>query len=252
MVTERKKKTVLPQRYEDEIIIEGSPGVVKKNNKKNSRTNPSTSTSTSSSSSSSSSCSSSGRQAPTLPHHHPSSHLTESPHHRPSRLTESPHHPSDRLTAPSPPSPPPVDSKAMAVPRVGNQCRNSDEQAAGVKGISGTAAAKMSPLKERLAAIEEIAATIQNWQQAEKVEYERCVTDLASQVSRAVALQQLMKSEVEKLQQRVVDLENHNKAMTTMIIPTLVSSVPFLFVRLTHKCALQAGKTNICLSSKSS
>lgn len=81
----------------------------------------------------------------------------------------------------------------------------------------------LSPLRERLAAIEELTTSLQSWQTTEKTEYEKCVSDLANQVSRAVALQQMMKSEVEKLQQRVVDLENHNKAMATMIIPTLVS-----------------------------
>ncbi|CAL8069649.1 unnamed protein product [Orchesella dallaii] len=80
----------------------------------------------------------------------------------------------------------------------------------------------LSPLRERLAAIEELTTSLQSWQLTEKTEYEKCVSDLANQVSRAVALQQLMKSEVEKLQQRVVDLENHNKAMATMIIPTLM------------------------------
>ncbi|ODM99544.1 Nck-associated protein 5, partial [Orchesella cincta] len=83
----------------------------------------------------------------------------------------------------------------------------------------------LSPLRERLAAIEELTTSLQSWQLTEKTEYEKCVSDLANQVSRAVALQQLMKSEVEKLQQRVVDLENHNKAMATMIIPTLVRKI---------------------------
>lgn len=90
-------------------------------------------------------------------------------------------------------------------------------------GSSGNGKGLLSPLRERLAAIEELTTSLQSWQVTEKTEYEKCVSDLANQVSRAVALQQLMKSEVEKLQQRVVDLENHNKAMATMIIPTLVS-----------------------------
>ena len=82
---------------------------------------------------------------------------------------------------------------------------------------------KTSLLQERLDVIESITRNCESWQSSEKSEYERCMSDLATQVSRAVSLQQLMKSEVEKLQQRVLDLETHNRTMATMIIPTLVS-----------------------------
>jgi len=81
---------------------------------------------------------------------------------------------------------------------------------------------RTSLLQERLDVLETLTRNCQSLQRAEKADAERCMSDLATQVSRAVSLQQLMKSEVEKLQERVGDLERHNKALATMIVPTLV------------------------------
>jgi len=92
----------------------------------------------------------------------------------------------------------------------------------------------LSPLRERLSAIESITESLQSSKTKEKNEYDTVVSDLADQVSSAVAIQKEMKSEVEKLEQRVADLENHNKAMATMIIPTIVSFWCILLVEYAY------------------
>jgi hypothetical protein len=105
----------------------------------------------------------------------------------------------------------------------GNICRTEDYAYSSTAEEQEILRLKTSLLTDRLEALEAVTRTCQSWQTAEKGEYERCMSDLAAQVTRALSLQQLMRSEVEKLQQRVIDLESHNRAMATMIIPTLVS-----------------------------
>jgi len=87
----------------------------------------------------------------------------------------------------------------------------------------------LNPLKDRLTAIEDLTKGLQTQQTEAKTDFQQCLAELATQVSKAVAIHGAMKSEVEKLHSRMVSLENHNKAMTTMIIPTLVN-VPLYYL----------------------
>ena len=77
-------------------------------------------------------------------------------------------------------------------------------------------------LEDRLRLMEGLTGNLANCRVMDKNEYEKCMTELTSQVSRAVSLQQLMKSEVEKLTSRIVELETHNNTIASMIIPTQI------------------------------
>lgn len=94
-------------------------------------------------------------------------------------------------------------------------------------------------LEERLRVMEGLTGNLANCRIMDKNEYENCMTELTSQVSRAVTLQQLMKTEVEKLQQRVVELETHNNTIASMILPTLVSYLPFSILKVACLILLQ-------------
>jgi hypothetical protein len=90
----------------------------------------------------------------------------------------------------------------------------------------GLTATLLNPLRERLTAIEELTRDLQTQQgNVVKTEFGHCLSELRLEISKAVEIHGAMKSEVDKLQARMVSLENHNKAMTTIIIPTLVCKI---------------------------